>query len=476
MELLKRLRGVTFSVLPIIVFVTVFQFLTPLPQGYYPNFLIASAILIIGLTIFLLGVDIALVPAGEQIGGILLKKRCLPLLLIAGFIAGFAITFAEPNAEVLSSQVALANPAINGRIMLLCLSIGVGFTIMLAFLRLVLRIPYRIMMIICYALVFILAILGKSNFVSIGFDAGGTATGPLAVPFIMALGIGSARAKAGSTEADNFGFVSLQTVGAILAVLVMSFVSPSFEGQVPEFSYTSGHFIEGIIVYLKTASISMAPLSAILLFFQIFALHMPFSSFFRIIMGMIYSLIGMTMFLLGANGGFMPVAFEVGRSLASLNPLLLIACAFLLGASVVVAEPSVAVLVEQVEQISSGTIRPRMLLSFMAVGVATALGLVALREILNFSIFWILVPGYILSFILLFIGPDMFGALAFDSGGVSAGPVAAAFMLPFVIGIGSMTGGELFGAIGCISMSPLLTIQIMGLIYRNRGKKGGKKE
>ena len=180
MELLKRLRGVTFSVLPIIVFVTVFQFLTPLLQGYYPNFLIASAILIIGLTIFLLGVDIALVPAGEQIGGILLKKRCLPLLLIAGFIAGFAITFAEPNAEVLSSQVALANPAINGRIMLLCLSIGVGFTIMLAFLRLVLRIPYRIMMIICYALVFILAILGKSNFVSIGFDAGGTATGPLA--------------------------------------------------------------------------------------------------------------------------------------------------------------------------------------------------------------------------------------------------------------------------------------------------------
>lgn len=476
-ELLKKLKGVALSVLPIIVFVTVFQFLSPLPDSYYPSFLIAAAMLIIGISIFLFGIDMALVPVGEKIGSALMKRRSLIILLIAGFIVGFAITFAEPNAEVLSSQVSMARPSINSRVMLLALSVGVGVTIMLAFMRNLLHIPYKYMIAFVYALIFILAVLGKETFVSMAFDAGGSATGPLAVPFIMALGIGSARAAAGSKESDSFGFVGLQGAGAIFAVLVMGLASgDAGAGKPMQFSYESGNFLQGMWIYFQTALVSMAPLAAILVFFQLFSLKMPPSKFLKIAVGMIYSLFGMTLFLTAANCGFMPVAYFMGQTLASLNPAIVLSCSFILGAAVVVAEPSLAVLIDQVEEITSGTITRRMMITFMASGVAIALALVTLRSVLGFSYFWIIGPGYALAFIMIFFVPDLFGPLAFDSGGVAAGPIASAFILPFAIGIGSRTGGDLFGAIGCISMAPLLAIQLLGLIYRIKGKKkGGRK-
>lgn len=471
MELVKKLKDVVLSVAPILAYVLVFQCFSPMPPGYLGNFLLGTLFLILGLTLFLVGVDISLVPMGEKIGSSMMKRRSLFLLLFAGFIVGFSVTFAEPNAEVLASQVSMVNPSIDATQMLLMLSIGVGVAIALAFLRLLFHVPLRFFLLGCYVVVFVLAFIGNGNFISLGFDSGGSATGPLAVPFLMALGIGSAKVNGEAKEMDNFGFVSMQGVGAIIAVLAMGLFSPVSKSKGLTFSYALGNFGEGFVSYFASVALSMLPLVVIILLFQFIALHMPRTMFLRVVIGLGYSYFGMVLFLNGARGGFMPIAFHIGSTLASTHKALLLVSSFLLGAFVVLAEPSVHVLVEQVEEISKGRITKRMMLVFLSLGVALSLVAVTFRVLYGFSLLWIMVPGYLLSFILLFTGPGLFGAIAFDSGGVAAGPIAATFILPFVIGVG--VDGDPFGAIGCISMAPLLAIQLLGLLYQKKAKRGG---
>lgn len=475
MELVKKFKDVLTSVIPIVILVSVCQLFVPLPKGYFPHFLIGSVYVIFGLTLFLLGVDIGVVPVGESIGSHIMKKRSLVLLIVVGFVVGFGITYAEPNAEVLASQAALVNPSINASSMLLMLSVGVGVFIAFAFLRLVLHISLRVLLLVSYIVIFVLAFLSDSSLVSLAFDGGGAATGPMAVPFIMALGIGSARVRADAKDVDNFGFVGLQATGAIMAVLVMGLFSHSSKTGSVAFSYPVTPFVTMFEEQLGTVTLSLLPLVVIVFLFQFVALHMPRIQFLRVIMGLVYSYVGMTLFLTGANSGFMPVGFVLGSSLAKMNPVLLVLVGLVLGALVVLAEPSVHVLVIQVEEISNGRITKGMMLSFLASGVALAVAMALLRVVFGFPILYVLVPCYVLSFIMLFTGPKLFGAIAFDSGGVAAGPMAATFILPFVIGAGTFAGSDPFGVLGCISMAPLVTIQLLGLVYQQKIRKGGKK-
>jgi len=475
MELVKKLKDVLSSVLPIVVVVVICHFfITPLPAGYFGNFLLGSLYVIIGLTLFLLGVDVSIVPVGQVIGSRVTKKRSAFLLLVVGFAVGFVITYAEPNALVLASQVSLVNPAIQARHLLLMISIGVGVYIALAFLRLVLRIPLKYILLVSYAIIFLLSFMDPEAFVSIGFDSGGSATGPMAVPFIMALGIGSARVQAGTTEADNFGFVGLQSIGAIMAVLIMGLLAPSSKAVAVEASYPSGNFIAMLPVQFTSVASSMFPLVMVVLFFQFTLLHMPRIQITRVLVGMVYCFVGMSLFLLGANCGFMPVGFSLGEQMAALSPTALVCLGLVLGALVVLAEPSVYVLVSQVEEISNNHITKRMMLTFLAGGVSVSVALALLRTVFGFSLLWILVPVYIVAFVLLFTGPGLFGSIAFDSGGVAAGPMAATFILPFFVGSSMVFKGDSFGVIGCISMAPLVAIQMLGMLYQRKLRKGGK--
>ncbi|MCH3907720.1 MAG: DUF1538 domain-containing protein [Sphaerochaeta sp.] len=474
MELVKKLKDVLSSVLPIVVVVVICHlFVTPLPPGYFGNFLLGSLYVILGLTLFLLGVDISIVPVGQVIGSKVMEKRSALLLVVVGFVVGFVITYAEPNALVLASQVSLVNQAIQARKLLLMLSLGVGVYIALAFARLVLHIPLKYVLLVSYVVVFVLAFLNPETMVSIGFDSGGSATGPMAVPFIMALGIGAARVQSGSTEMDNFGFVGMQSIGAIIAVLVMGLLVPQGSSATVVPSYPSGHFLSMAGAQFQSVASSMLPLVAVVLFFQFTLLRMPRIQMTRVFVGMVYCFVGMSVFLLGANSGFMPVAFVLGKAMGSLSPAALIVLGLVLGALVVLAEPSVYVLVTQVEEISNNHITKRMMLTFLAAGVSLSVGLGLVKMVFGFSILWVLVPVYLISFILLFTGPGLFGAIAFDSGGVAAGPMAATFILPFFIGSSMVFKGDSFGIIGCVSMAPLITIQMLGVLYQRKLKKQG---
>jgi hypothetical protein len=314
MELVKKLKDVLSSVLPIVVVVVICHlFVTPLPPGYFGNFLLGSLYVILGLTLFLLGVDISIVPVGQVIGSKVMEKRSALLLVVVGFVVGFVITYAEPNALVLASQVSLVNQAIQARKLLLMLSLGVGVYIALAFARLVLHIPLKYVLLVSYVVVFVLAFLNPETMVSIGFDSGGSATGPMAVPFIMALGIGAARVQSGSTEMDNFGFVGMQSIGAIIAVLVMGLLVPQGSSATVVPSYPSGHFLSMAGAQFQSVASSMLPLVAVVLFFQFTLLRMPRIQMTRVFVGMVYCFVGMSVFLLGANSGFMPVAFVLGE-------------------------------------------------------------------------------------------------------------------------------------------------------------------
>jgi len=477
-ELLKKLRDVAVSVAPIIVLVLISHlFISPLSEGLLANFLISSVFVIIGLTLFLLGADIGVVPIGQRIGSAVTTRRSLLFLILTGLVVGFVITFAEPNAKVLASQVSLVDPSIQENNFLLMMSLGVGAFIALAFLRVVLHIKLRFVLTLGYLLVFVLAFLNEGDLISISFDSGGSATGSLAVPFVMALGIGSARVQSNAKESDSFGFVSLQCLGAIIAVLSMGLLFPSAQTS-PEilYSYPVGNYMQlfGLLAY--QVAVSMFPLVIVFLLFQVTILKMPRLQSIKTIVGVFYTYIGMVLFLLGGKAGFMPVGFELGNRLASLSLPLLIIFSLLLGLLVVIAEPSVWILIGQVETISNNRISKLVMLCFLALGVSFSVALAILRIVFGFPILWVLVPVYAFSLILLYVGLPLFGAIAFDSGGVASGPMAATFILPFAIGVSQYTGNDAFGVVGFISMAPLVTIQLLGLIYRAKLRKGGQNE
>ncbi len=473
--LLEKLKESLQAVLPIGLIILLIHFtLVSVPGGTLMLMLSGMTILIVGLTLFSLGTEMAMMPMGQHIGAALLYSRKLPLLIVSCFLFGFVVTIAEPDLQVMTKQV----PSVPDVTLLVGVAAGVGLFLVVAVLRILFRSRLSYVLIALYALTFLVALF-SDEYLAVAADASAVTTGPVTVPFILALGAGIAAVSSGKgSEEDNFGICAICSVGPILSVLITGlFFDPQSTGYVFETPSTVENFGEmvrlfgdGFVHSFREVLMVVFPIAGIFSIFQVTRLKLSRTELIRIGVGLLYLVAGLTIFLTGVNKGFMPAGKYLGEAMGALTyNWILVPLCLGIGACVVVAEPAVHVLTKQVEEITSGMISRRALLLCMALGVGMAMSLAMLRLLTGISIWWILAPGYVLALSLTFFVPNLFVGIGFDSGGVAAGAMSAAFVLPFTIGVCEALGGNVmidaFGAVGMIAIMPPITLQLVRVYY-----------
>lgn len=470
-----------FSVLPIVIIVFILcLYISPMQPDLLLTFLVGALMLIIGMGLFSLGAEQSMTPIGNQIGTALTRTKNLPLILAVSFLLGFAITIAEPDLQVLAQTV----PHISNTVLLITVGAGVGFFMSVCMLRILTGMRLRLLLIFFYAIIFLLAFFADKNFLGIAFDSGGVTTGPMTVPFILALGLGVSNVRSDkNAEADSFGLVALCSIGPVLAVLILGFfykdnaavadLSTASYGTTTDIGYA---FLHAIPHYLKETAIAMLPIIVIFFLFQFTLLHLDSRNLGKIMIGLLYTYIGLVLFLTGVNIGFSALGAELGAALSSGKSVWwLIPLAMAIGWFIISAEPAVAVLEKQIETVSAGAIPGRVIKRSLSIAIALAMGLSMIRVLTGISLFWFLIPGYTTALILTFFVPDIYTAIAFDSGGVASGPMTATFMLQFFMGASIALGGNVlqdaFGVVALVAMMPLVSIQLVGLFYERKQKR-----
>lgn len=486
----EKLHEAFSSVLPVTLIVLFLSF-TPLVELSTKElvvFLVCAVFLIAGIGLFNLGADLAMTPMGEQVGSGLAKSRKLQLLASVCFAMGVLITIAEPDLSVLADQV---KQAVHPTLLVATVGVGVGLFLLLSIIKIVFRLDLSSIIIFFYMVLFMLGMLmvsmGREIFVPLAFDSGGVTTGPITVPFIMALGVGVAGAIGGKNAGENsFGLIALCSVGPILALMgLVIFSKGDLTYSLEPASYSvdaclGSHFIPTVLEVAKEVFVALALIVVFFMVLQFFAFKLSRNSLLRIGFGICYTFAGLLIFLTAVKIGFMPVGFELGRALAK-NPHILVASGFVIGMVVVLAEPAVHVLNRQVEEITGGLVTKRSMLVALSIGVGVSIGLSMLRIYMGFPLIYYLIPGYFVSLGLSFFVPKLYTAIAFDSGGVASGPLTSSFILPLSIGACSVIhGGDdsilsyAFGIVAMVAMTPLITIQILGFkaivsrFFRNR--------
>ncbi len=459
------------SILVLLLSLTPWVDISPKELGVFG---IAAVLLIVGIGFFNVGADMAMTPMGQHVGEGLTQSRRLGVLLIVSFLMGVVITIAEPDLAVLAGQV---KAVISPTALLLSVGIGVGLFLLLGVLKIIFHADLTSILLFFYMILFCLASLllssGRGSFLPLSFDSGGVTTGPITVPFIMALGVGIALSVGGRNASENsFGLIALCSVGPIAAVLLLSIsASGDLAYAIPDYSMENilsegvwGLFRDNLWDVLRS-------LGLVFLFFvvlQFTVLKLPISKIIKIIIGIVYTLIGLVVFLSAVAMAFMPIGYKIGLQMAEYSPWLLIALAFVIGMVVVLAEPAVHVLNGQVEEITGGEVSKRQMMLALSIGVGISIGLSVLRVYFGFSLLYYLVPGYLISLGLSFFVPKLYTAIAFDSGGVASGPLTSSFILPLVIGACATMQGEsavmdfAFGVVAMVAMTPLITIQTLG--------------
>jgi len=469
-----KLKEAAFASFPIILIVLLLSVsIAPVPSGTLLSFIFGALFLIIGMMLFTIGAEMAMSPIGEMAGSCITRSRKILLVLGISFLMGFIITIAEPDLQVLADQV----PAIPSAMLILCVAAGVGLFLMLAHLRMLLSVPLTHILIPVYAVIFLLSALVPQRFLAISFDAGGVTTGPMTVPFIMALGVGVASIRNDRhAEDDSFGLVALSSAGPILAVMLLGIFHRAAEG-----SYTAPviadvndsvalrvFFLEKLPSCMEEMALSLLPIIVFYAILQFCFLRQGRRNILRILTGLICTYTGLVIFLTGVNAGFLPAGFFLGSILASLPQYyVIIPAAMLMGYFVVRAEPAVYVLMRQVEEITDGAVSEKLMGWSLSIGVAISLGLSMIRVISGLPLIVFLLPGYLLAIATSFFVPKIYTAIAFDSGGVASGPMTTAFLLPFAQGACRALGGDIesdaFGLVAMVAMTPLITIQLLGI-------------
>lgn len=487
-----KLKEVSGSVLPILGLVLGLHFLViPLPSVMLWRFLIGTFLVIFGLTLFLLGVELGITPLGSLTGKALSKSKSVIILLISGLILGFFISIAEPGLLVLANQVNIVSSgAISSQSILIIVSIGMAIMISVGFLRIFFNIPLFKLLLVLYGLVFVFSLFTSREFLAIAFDASGATTGILAVPFILTLSFGISKLKKDSkaSEKDSFGLVAIASIGAILAVLIFDVFTPdlSFNATLTSSLETSTSIILPFFNVIPPAIfeslMAIFPLAVIFIILQNLFFKLKRLAVRKIVTGFAYVLIGLLLFLVGVNAGFMDVGTYLGQTLVLKQPIIIIVVGFILGALTILAEPAVYVLTHQIEEVTSGYIPRLAVLLPLSLGVGLSIALSIIRILVPSIQLWhYLLPGYIISLSLMFFVPKLFIGIAFDAGGVATGPVTATFILAFIQGAAfAYEGADLlidgFGMIAMVAMIPIITLQILGLIFKKvTQKKGGVK-
>ena len=481
-KLKEKISESLSAVLPITGIVLMLSvFLIPMELGSVVMFLTGALMLIVGMGFFQLGAEMAMTPIGEGVGMQISKMQKLLTVLLTGFLMGVIITVSEPDLQVLAGQV----PSVPNEVLILTVALGVGFFLALAIVRIRYKISLSMLLIVCYLVLILVSMFVPQEFLAVAFDSGGVTTGPMTVPFIMAMGVGLASMRSDKNAAnDSFGLVALSSVGPILAVLILGCF---FKPTEAAFSLTdvatvvttqdvARVFAQGLPLYAKEVLISLVPILWVFLIFQWMTHRYHGVQIKRIVIGFGYTYIGLVLFLCGANVGFAPVGAYLGKELAAVSfRWILVPIGALIGYYIVKAEPAIQVLNHQVEAVTNGAISVKMMNRCMQIGVAASVGLAMLRVLTGISIQWFVIPGYIIALVLSRMVPDIFIGIAFDSGGVASGPMTSTFLLPLSIGVCEALGGNLmtdaFGVVALVALTPLIAIQFMGLVYKAKTAK-----
>ena len=481
--LYEKFREALVSVLPITLIVIFLCFtIAPIPNSMMVAFVIGAVMLIVGMAFFTVGADTAMTPIGNKVGACITKSRNLWIILFVSFLMGVIITISEPDLQVLANQV----PTIPNMIIIGAVALGVGIFLVIAMLRILLGIPLSYLLLGFYFLVFFISFMVPRDFWAVAFDSGGVTTGPMTVPFIMALGVGVSSIRSDRHAGnDSFGLVALCSIGPILAVLILGLLYPA-EGTYTPVEILKGdssrdmilHFVSGLPVYIKDVAIALAPVLLFFILFDIFVIKLEKRPRIKIFIGLGYTYLGLVLFLTGVNVGFMPVGNYIGKMIGSESYYwVLVPIAMVIGYFIVAAEPAVHVLNKQVEEMTAGAIPEKAMRLSLSVGVAFSLALAMIRIITGISVMYFLIPGYAIALILTRFTPKIFTSIAFDSGGVASGPMTATFLLPFAMGSCEAIGGveqivtDAFGVVAMVAMTPLITIQVLGVVYRLKTKK-----
>ncbi len=485
MNMIKKKLVESFnSVFPIALIVLLLSMtITPLHPGDMVLFLMGSVFLVLGMSFFTMGAEMSMQQLGNKIGSEVAGSGKIWLIAFVSFIIGILITVSEPDLQILARQVS----DIENFVLIITVSIGVGIFLTIALLRILFGISLQVILLVFYAVAFVLAFFLPEGFRPLAFDSGGVTTGPMTVPFIMSLGAGvsSSRAKNGE-GADSFGITALCSIGPIIAVMVLGIIM-----NVTDISYTP-EVIETILDtrdglvrytvefghYAKEVALALLPIVIFTFLFQLISHSFSKVQIIRVVVGIAYTFFGLAVFLTGANVGFMPTGTTIGISLAGIGGgFWLIPIGMLLGYFIVKAEPAVYVLNHLVEEMSAGAVSGKTTGLGLSIGVAAALGLSALRIVTGISIMYILIPGYVIAFTLTFFVPKIFVGIAFDSGGVASGTMMSAFVLPLCIGacttdaISGNVMTEAFGCVAFVAMAPIIAIQVCGLVYSIKSRR-----
>lgn len=492
-QFLSKLKESCISLLPIILLVVILNF-TPLIDLSTKEliwFLAASVIIILGIALFSLGADISMTPMGKSVGNGLTKKRKLGLLLIVSFFVGLLVTIAEPDLSVLASQV---SDVMNGTVLIVVVGLGVALLLMLAIIKMVFKTKLSMLLMFLYMFMFAVAALvasnGNAGFLPLSFDSGGVTTGPITVPFIMALGIGVA-SSLGSKDAkeNSFGLIALCSVGAVISVLIAGiFVNGEMTYTLTDYNLSDNVFLsllEGIWHSVKEVGLSLGLIVIFFLICQFTFLKLPKQKLIKLGIGLVFTFLGLVLFLATVSTIYISVGFKIGSQIATTNKYLLIPIGLIIGAIVVLAEPAIHILNKEVEKTTNKAITKKAMLIGLTIGVGLSITLSMIRIIFDFSVLYYLVPGYVISLGLSFFVPTIYTAVAFDSGGVASGPLTSSFILPLAIGACAVVGGEAailsnaFGVVAMVAMTPLITIQVLGfsaLVKKKVNQKRAIKE
>lgn len=491
MNLLKqKFFEVSTSIVPITIIVILLNFtLVDLESVLFFRFIFSAFLVIIGLSLFLIGVDLGITALGTGVGETITKTNKLVVILIAGLVLGFFISIAEPGLLIFGQQVeTVTNGVITGNTLLIVVSVGMAFLLALGFLRIIFNIPLYILLTILYLIVFILSFFVKPEILVLAFDASGATTGVLAVPFILALALGISHLKKDSkaSEKDSFGTIAIVSVGAIIAVLLLGIIAPAGDYAdtivAPVYDNNSffGPFGSVFPSVLRQSTLAILPIMIIFFFFQKFAFKLKTKAFMKMFKGFIYAYLGLLIFLLAVNAGFMEVGTIIGSTLAQFDSkLIIIVFGFIIGVVTILAEPAVHVLTHQIEDVTSGYVSKAAVLIALTIGVGIAISLSVVRILIpELKIWHYLLPGYIIAIGLMYIVPKIFVGIAFDAGGVATGPVTATFILAFMQGAAEATSGaslilDGFGMIAMVALTPIITLQVLGLIFKIKSKKEG---
>lgn len=481
--LYHKLKEVLSAVLPVVLIVTLLHFtIAPLSDGQFEKLLVGSVLVILGLTVFLFGIDQSIDPIGQGIGNMLSHSGKASLVIAIGLVLGFFISYAEPDLHILAGQVSqITSGKINNLILVISVSIGVAVLMTLGLMRILKNLPLKYAFSMIYGLIFLLGLFSNQNILAIAFDSSGSTTGALTTPFILSLaaGVSSMRKNSKVSEAGSFGLVGIASGGAVLGVLVgAQFLDTNNLSGIALQSLESQHgVLQSYFHILPEISFhtltSLGPIILAYAFFEIFYFKHKGEVISNIIKGLLLTYIGLVLFLTGVNGGFMEVGRQVGTALAKLPsafPLMLVS--FILGLVTVLAEPAVLVLTHQVEDITGGSVRRPLVLIFLSIAVGVSILLATIRILMPALQLWMyILPGFFIALVLAFMIPELFVGLAFDAGGVASGPMTATFSLAFMQGIANqspsadvLTDG--FGMIAIVAMMPIIAVELLGLIYK----------